>query len=196
MPGSFLVPAAAFHAKMWLFRDHGPLERFHGRRVRPLGGLMPGLGTDEIMQIALDMADMLHPPADSAVYVEGTNLQKVMFGIDIGTAELLLAKELGCDGVIGHHPVGGTATLNFPEVLTRHVELMVEHGVSTPVARDAIQSMMTRRAPARTVGELRSRAVGGATAQHAVSQRALAARRGRPSNDGGDDRHTSPDARP
>ncbi len=105
---------------------------------------MPGLSTDEIMRIALDMADMLHAPADSAIYVEGSNLQKVMFGIDIGAAELMLAKELGCDGVIGHHPVGGTATLNFPEVLTRHVELMVEHGVPTPVARDAIQAMLTR----------------------------------------------------
>jgi len=105
---------------------------------------MPGLGTSEIMSLALDMADMLHPPADSAIYVEGAELKKVMFGIDIGAAELLLARQLGCDGVIAHHPAGGGAKLNFPEVLTRHVELMVEHGVSTPAARDAIQGMVTR----------------------------------------------------
>ncbi len=105
---------------------------------------MPGLGTDEIMALSLEMAEMNRPPADSAVYVEGTELKRVMFGIDIGAAELMLAKQLGCDGVIAHHPAGGTAQLNFPEVLTRHVELMVEHGVPTPAARDAIQSMMTR----------------------------------------------------
>ncbi len=105
---------------------------------------MAGLSTDEIMGIALEMAGMHHPPADSAIYVEGTGLSKVMFGIDIGTAELLLARQLGCDGVIAHHPAGGSAQLNFPEVLTRHVELMVEHGVSPTAARDAIQSMMTR----------------------------------------------------
>lgn len=105
---------------------------------------MAGLSTDEIMGIALEMAGMHHPPADSAIYVEGTALSKVMFGIDIGTAELLLARQLGCDGVIAHHPAGGSAQLNFPEVLTRHVELMVEHGVSPNAARDAIQSMMTR----------------------------------------------------
>ncbi len=105
---------------------------------------MPGLGTDEIMSLALEMADMHHPPADSAIYVSGTDLKKVMFGIDIGTAELMLAKQLGCDAVIAHHPAGGTAKLNFPEVLTRHVELMVEHGVPTPAARDAIQAMLTR----------------------------------------------------
>jgi hypothetical protein len=105
---------------------------------------MAGLSTDEIMGIALEMAGMHHPPADSAIYVEGTGLSKVMFGIDIGSAELLLARQLGCDGVIAHHPAGGSAQLNFPEVLTRHVELMVEHGVSPTAARDAIQSMMTR----------------------------------------------------
>ena len=105
---------------------------------------MAGLSTDEIMGIALEMAGMHHPPADSAIYVEGTELSKVMFGIDIGAAELLLARQLGCDGVIAHHPSGGSAQLNYPEVLTRHVELMVEHGGSPPAARDAIQSMMTR----------------------------------------------------
>jgi len=105
---------------------------------------MAGLSTDEIMGIALEMAGMHHPPADSAIYVEGTGLSKVMFGIDIGAAELLLAQQLGCDGVIAHHPAGGSAKLNFPEVLTRHVELMVEHGVPAAAARDAIQAMMTR----------------------------------------------------
>lgn len=105
---------------------------------------MAGLSTDEIMGIALEMAGMHHPPADSAIYVEGAELSKVMFGIDIGAAELLLARQLGCDGVIAHHPAGGSAQLNYPEVLTRHVELMVEHGVSPTAARDAIQAMMTR----------------------------------------------------
>ena len=108
------------------------------------GGWMAGLSTDDIMGIALEMAGMHNPPADSAIYVEGAELTKVMFGIDIGAAELLLARQLGCDGVIAHHPAGGTAKLNFPEVLTRHVELMVEHGVPTTTARDAIQSLMTR----------------------------------------------------
>jgi putative NIF3 family GTP cyclohydrolase 1 type 2 len=77
---------------------------------------MTGLSTDEIMGIALEMAGMHHPPGDSAIYVEGAALSKVMFGIDIGTAELLLARQLGCDGVIAHHPSGGSAQLNYPEV--------------------------------------------------------------------------------
>ena len=68
----------------------------------------------------------------------------MLFGIDIGPAELLLARQLGCDGVVAHHPAGGSATLDFPAVLTRHVELMVEHGVPAATARAAIQPLVTR----------------------------------------------------
>jgi hypothetical protein len=90
------------------------------------------------------MADMPKLPGDSAVYVPGTNLRKVMFGIDIGSGELLLAKQLGCDGVIAHHPAGGSATLQFPEVLTRQIELLIEHGVPPDAARAAAQPMISR----------------------------------------------------
>lgn len=105
---------------------------------------MAGLSTDELMQVALEMAGMSQLPADSAVYVPGDSLRRVLFGIDIGPAELLIARELGCDGVIAHHPAGGSATLRFPEVLTRHVELMVEHGVPRDTAREAIKPLVFR----------------------------------------------------
>ncbi|MCM8747649.1 hypothetical protein NET02_00655 [Thermomicrobiaceae bacterium CFH 74404] len=105
---------------------------------------MAGLSTDELMQVALEMAGMSRPPADSAIYVPGDSLRRVLFGIDIGPAELLIARELGCDGVVAHHPAGGSATLRFPEVLTRHVELMVEHGVPREVAREAIKPLVSR----------------------------------------------------
>jgi hypothetical protein len=62
------------------------------------------ISTDELVDLALGMADMELLPADSAVYVPGTNLRKIMFGIDIAAGELLLARQLGCDGVIAHHP--------------------------------------------------------------------------------------------
>ena len=103
------------------------------------------LSTTEIMALALEMAGMTRMPGDSAIYVEGAGLRRVLFGIDIGPAELMLARQLGCDGVIAHHPAGGSATLSFPEVLTRQVELMVEHGVPVEAARDAIQPMVLRR---------------------------------------------------
>jgi putative NIF3 family GTP cyclohydrolase 1 type 2 len=95
--------------------------------------------TDEVMAIALAMAGMAAVPSDSAVYVADGPLRRVMMGIDVGAAELLLAKQLGVDGVIAHHPAGGEAQLNFPKVLQRGVELMVEAGVGPEVARETIQ---------------------------------------------------------
>jgi putative NIF3 family GTP cyclohydrolase 1 type 2 len=103
-----------------------------------------GISTEELMQIALELAGMRQMPADSAVYVSGDGLQRVLAGIDIGPAELLIARELGCDGVLAHHPAGGSATLRFPEVLTRHIDLMVEYGVPREVARQAVGPLVSR----------------------------------------------------
>jgi putative NIF3 family GTP cyclohydrolase 1 type 2 len=101
------------------------------------------LSTDDLVALALAMAGMERLPADSCVYVPGSGLSKVMFGVDIGAAELQLARALGCDGVIAHHPAGGSATLQFPEVLTRQVELMIEHGVPPDTARTAAQPLIS-----------------------------------------------------
>src|SRR6478672_8598497 len=108
-----------------------------------MGADMP-ISTDELVDLALGMADMEQLPADSAVYVSGTNLRKIMFGIDIAAGELLLARQLGCDGVIAHHPAGGSATLRFPEVLTRQIELMAEHGVPQDTGRAAARPLISR----------------------------------------------------
>jgi len=99
--------------------------------------------TRELVDIALEMAGMEELPADSTVYISGSNLNRVMFGIDIGPAELLLARELECDAVIAHHPAGGESTLRFPEVLQRQIEFMVAHGVSEQAAREAAQPLIT-----------------------------------------------------
>lgn len=82
-------------------------------------------------------------PADSTVYISGSNLNRVMFGIDIGPAELLLARELECDAVIAHHPAGGESALRFPEVLQKQIEFMIAHGVSEQAAREAAQPLIT-----------------------------------------------------
>jgi putative NIF3 family GTP cyclohydrolase 1 type 2 len=100
--------------------------------------------TRELVDIAIELAGMDELPADSAVYLSGSNLRRIMFGIDIGPAELLLARELECDAVVAHHPAGGDATLNFPRVLQKQIDFMVKHGVPENTARDAAQPLITR----------------------------------------------------
>jgi putative NIF3 family GTP cyclohydrolase 1 type 2 len=105
---------------------------------------MSGISTDESVALALEMAGMRRLPPDSEVYVPGTGIERLLVALDVGSAELLLARELGCDGVLAHHPAGGRAVVRFPEVLTRHVELMVEHGVDPAAAKAALQPLVAR----------------------------------------------------
>src|SRR3712207_6261677 len=100
--------------------------------------------SNDLVALALEISGMERLPADSCVLVPGDAMTKLMFGIDIGTAELLLARELGCDGVIAHHPAGGSSTRHFAEVLTRQIDFMVEHGVPADVARAAAQPLISR----------------------------------------------------
>jgi putative NIF3 family GTP cyclohydrolase 1 type 2 len=99
--------------------------------------------TNRIMKVGLELAGWKKMPADSAVHVKGKNISKVLIGIDIGTAELMLAKQLECDAVIAHHPIG-VAAVNFYKVFDRHLDYMVEHGVPKKIARQAIEKLKER----------------------------------------------------
>jgi len=52
------------------------------------------MNTEEIMGLSLKLAGLKDVPEDSAIYTSGNNIRKVLFGIDAGVPELLLAKQL------------------------------------------------------------------------------------------------------
>ena len=118
------------------------------------------LSTEQIMKVGLDLAGWRKRPADSAVHVRGTKIKRVLMAIDVGTAELLLARSLGCDAVVAHHPIG-TASVNFYKVFDRHVEYMVECGVPLRVAREAV-GKLKERVETRTHAEIYNDVVGAA----------------------------------
>lgn len=59
------------------------------------------MNTTEMVQIALDLAQLQELPLDSSVSVPGENITRVLAGIDMGAAELTLARQLGYDCVAG-----------------------------------------------------------------------------------------------
>ena len=61
------------------------------------------MNTTEMVQIALDLAQLQELPLDSSVSVPGENITRVLAGIDMGAAELTLARQLGYDCVARHH---------------------------------------------------------------------------------------------
>jgi hypothetical protein len=101
------------------------------------------MNTTEIMNLALKMANFDKVPADSGVWVAGNGIKRALFAIDASTAEILLAKQLGYDLLIAHHPVG-PAKVGFPLVVRGHVDQMVEAGVPRDVAERAAGELVER----------------------------------------------------
>jgi len=98
--------------------------------------------TEEIMELSLKLAGLREVPEDSAIYVSGDNIRKVLFGIDAGVPELMLAKQQGYDAVIAHHPQGGTAIIRFHHVFKRHIQQMVAAGIPVEEAEKAAQKKL------------------------------------------------------
>jgi putative NIF3 family GTP cyclohydrolase 1 type 2 len=95
------------------------------------------------MALANGLAGCADTPPDSQVYLDG-DVRRVYVGIDIDVAELLLAKALGADGVIAHHPIGSRARLGIPAVIERHVGQMTAEGIPAGIAHEL---MVARRDP-------------------------------------------------
>src|ERR1700739_4878314 len=102
---------------------------------------MPAVRLTEIMALANRLAGCAETPPDSEVYIEG-DVRRAFVGIDIDVGELLLARELGADGVIAPHPIGSKARLGLPAVVGRHEEQMRAEGIPANVAHEA---MLERR---------------------------------------------------
>lgn len=97
------------------------------------------MNTAEIMNVALDLAGLSEIPYDSGIHVEGHSIQKVLFGVDMEGTELMLAKQMGYDLVLGHHPSDGEAYIQFAKVMNRQIEVMNRFGIPINKAQKAIK---------------------------------------------------------
>jgi putative NIF3 family GTP cyclohydrolase 1 type 2 len=95
--------------------------------------------TQQLMDIALELAGIGEIPKDSEITVPGENIKRVLMGVDMDTAELLLAKELGYDCVVTHHP--RNTNPKMLDVLDRHIMKLEELGVP----RNKSQKLMSSR---------------------------------------------------
>lgn len=85
------------------------------------------MDTDELMALALEQVDFDAIPGDCAIYHPGSGIRRVLIGIDITAGDLLLARQLGYDCVIAHHPAGWTPDRGA--VYAKHAVQMVAAGV-------------------------------------------------------------------
>jgi hypothetical protein len=97
---------------------------------------MAAVTTERLMQLALDLVGWSEIPPDSAIYYPGSRISHVLMGIDVGAAELFMARQLGFHAVIAHHPAGFTGPTW--EVYRYHVRQMVAAGVPAEQAEAAV----------------------------------------------------------
>lgn len=97
--------------------------------------------SEDIMEAALDLAQLTEIPSDSGIHVRSDSVREVFATIDCDVSDLLLARELKCDTVLAHHPEG-TAALNGWRVMRNQIEQMVECGVPVAKAEAALQRRM------------------------------------------------------
>jgi len=77
------------------------------------------MNTKQLMDSALALAGLTEMPEDCGISMEGDNIKRVLMGVDMDTAELLLAKELGYDCVVTHHP--RNTNVDMLKVLDGHI---------------------------------------------------------------------------
>ena len=81
-----------------------------------------------------DKESLTNPFSDTRIFVDPKReIKKVMAGIDIGPAEILVAKELGVDLVIAHHPIG-KALADLGDVMHLQAEVLAGYGVPINIA--------------------------------------------------------------
>ena len=97
---------------------------------------MTAVTTTRLMEIALEMAGWDSIPGDCAIYYPGSRIGHLLLGIDVGAAELFMARQLGYHAVVAHHPAGYAGP--FWEVYRLHVGQMVAEGVPRDVAEVAV----------------------------------------------------------
>lgn len=95
------------------------------------------MNTETLFALALKKANLSQAPADSGIALEKEGITKVAFGVDIDTAEVMLANHLGCQCVITHHPQG-KERVQMHQVMDNQVERMVKAGVPINKAEKAL----------------------------------------------------------
>jgi putative NIF3 family GTP cyclohydrolase 1 type 2 len=88
---------------------------------------------------SFDQERLTNPYMDSTVHFDaGKKIKTVMAGIDIDAGELLIAKQLGVDAVIAHHPVGkGLSYLD--DVMHLQADVLAQYGVPINVAESLMR---------------------------------------------------------
>lgn len=86
-----------------------------------------------------DLEKMSNPYSDTRILNDnGQSVKRVLVGIDIQPAEILMAKELEIDTVISHHPLG-EALADLSDVMHMQADILAGYGLPINIAEALIK---------------------------------------------------------
>lgn len=114
-------------------RGEGTVAKYLARQKKKYESLSIKKQTD------FDKERLTNPYLDSGVWQDnGQPVKKVMAGVDVSSGDIMLAKSLGVDTVINHHPLGkGLAMLD--EVMHLQAEVLAMYGVPINIAESLMR---------------------------------------------------------
>lgn len=90
-------------------------------------------------QADFDKERLTNPYLDSGIWQDsGKPVKKVMAGIDICSGEIMLAKSLGADTIINHHPLG-KGLMGLEDVMHLQAEVLALCGVPINIAESLMR---------------------------------------------------------
>jgi putative NIF3 family GTP cyclohydrolase 1 type 2 len=97
-----------------------------------------GMSNEEKQEF--DLEKLTNPYSDSRILVDlkKKQIKKIMVGVDMEGAELLLAEKLGVDLVIAHHPEG-KALADLHSVMDLQSQVLADYGVPINIAESLIK---------------------------------------------------------
>lgn len=103
---------------------------------------MAAVTTERLLTLALELAGWENAPADSGVGNPGKAINHIFIGLEIGAAEVLIARQLGYHAVVACQPMGVTGSRW--EVYRRHAEFLTELGMPQAEAEAAVAPRIER----------------------------------------------------
>lgn len=121
------------------FRENGKIERVLERKKEKYEKSSP-----EEKEI-FDLETLKNPYSDSRILhiADDRKIKKILVGIDIDPAEILLAKEIGgIDLIISHHPLG-EGLANIADVMDLQCDVLSQYGVPINIAEGLTKEKMS-----------------------------------------------------
>ncbi len=114
-------------------RGEGAVQKHLARQKKKYDSLAASKKED------FDKDKLTNPYMDSGIWVDDGHLvKKAMAGIDVSSGDILIAKQLGVDCVINHHPIGkGLAA--FDNVMHMQADILASYGVPINIAESLLK---------------------------------------------------------